>query len=218
VDFDGDGILDLISGSYDPGHFYLFRGKGKGEYLAQETITDKNGKPIVTNTKMTEPVESFGSWVAMVDWRNKGVLDLVLGTYDGHILVRLNEGTRTKPAFATENIDVLADGKPLHVPGHHATPVIATGMAMACGTFSPAATTAASISTATSASWASQSLLPRWCWFRRMSASGITNSSTSMKNPSRASVRKSAWRTSMATASWTSSWATSVPTSCPVPT
>jgi hypothetical protein len=125
VDFDGDGNLDLISGSYDPGHFYLFRGKGKGEFLARQTINDKSGKPVVTNTKMTEPVESFGTWIAMADWDNDKDLDLVLGTYDGRMLVRFNEGTRTKPAFATENVEVQADGKVLHVPGHHATPVTA---------------------------------------------------------------------------------------------
>ena len=27
MDFDGDGTLDLVSGSYDPGELYLFRGQ-----------------------------------------------------------------------------------------------------------------------------------------------------------------------------------------------
>jgi hypothetical protein len=124
VDFDGDGIPDMVSGSYDPGEFYLFRGKGNGEFHARETLKDKNGKPILLYPDQKQKWESFGSWIAVVDWNNDGAPDLVLGGYRGEIMVRLNEGTRAKPAFATKNIRVQADGKDLVVPGNHATPVI----------------------------------------------------------------------------------------------
>jgi hypothetical protein len=125
VDFDGDGIDDLVSGSYDPGEFYLFRGKGKGQFAARETIVDKTGKPVLLYPHQKAKWESFGSWLALVDWNNDGALDLVLGGYRGEVMVRLNEGTRTKPVYATENIRVQLDGKDLEVPGGHATPVIA---------------------------------------------------------------------------------------------
>ena len=55
MDFDGDGILDLVSGSYDPGEFYLFRGKGKGEFHARETIKDKNAKQAVVKLTYFSP-------------------------------------------------------------------------------------------------------------------------------------------------------------------
>jgi hypothetical protein len=125
VDFDGDGILDLVSGSYDPGALYLFRGLGKGRFKARETICDRSGKPVLRVTDQKHRVESFGSWVAVVDWDNDGAPDLLIGGFDGSMVVRLNEGTRSKPAFAVKNLPVLADGKPLKVPGGHANPVIA---------------------------------------------------------------------------------------------
>jgi hypothetical protein len=125
VDFDGDGILDLVSGSYDPGDLYLFRGLGKGRFAASEVIKGKDGKPIVKVPDQKDKVESFGSWMALVDWDDDGDLDILVGTYDGLMFLRRNEGTRTKPAYATKNEWVKVGAKPLRVPGgEHACPVV----------------------------------------------------------------------------------------------
>jgi len=134
VDFDGDGKLDLVSGSYDPGELYLFRGLGKGRFAARETIRDKSGRPILKVPDQKDRVESFGSWMAMVDWDDDGDLDILVGTFEGTMFLRRNEGSRTKPVYATENEWVMVGSKRLRVPyglsgggdyGHHATPVIA---------------------------------------------------------------------------------------------
>jgi len=45
VDLDGDGIIDIISGSW-PGELFFFRGKGKGEFAAPIKLKDKFGKTI----------------------------------------------------------------------------------------------------------------------------------------------------------------------------
>jgi hypothetical protein len=124
VDFDNDGHFDLISGSYDPGEIYLFRGLGKGQYASRQTINDRNGRPILTNPNQQQDFESFGSWVTTVDWDHDGDLDLLLGTFDGHLLIRLNEGTREDPQYALENIQVQAGDKPAEIPSQHATPVV----------------------------------------------------------------------------------------------
>ena len=126
MDFDGDGILDLVSGSYDPGDLYLFRGQGKGRFAAAEVIRDKSGKPILKVPDQKNRVESFGSWMALVDWNDRGVLDILVGTFDGMMFLRRNEGTRTKPVYSDKNEWVMAGNKRLRVPGGaHANPVIA---------------------------------------------------------------------------------------------
>ena len=125
MDFDADGIDDLISGSYDPGEIYLFRGEGKGKFKARETITDKSGKPVLRKPDQEIKVEAFGSWPAMVDWDGDGDLDLVFGGYDGTLNLRVNEGTRQVPAFSANTTVVAAGGKPIQIPEGHCTPVIA---------------------------------------------------------------------------------------------
>jgi len=126
VDFDGDGHLDLVSGSYDPGELYLFRGQGKGTFASRETINDKSGKSILRVSDQKHPVESFGSWMAMVDWDADGDFDIVVGGFDGSMFMRRNEGSRTKPAYAVANEWLTVGGKRLRVPGGaHANPVIA---------------------------------------------------------------------------------------------
>ncbi len=137
MDFDDDGVLDFISGSYDPGDVYLFRGLGKGKYAAVETLLDRANVPLVhhpeelikyerlkkdanadEDERIQARVASFGSWPAMVDWDADGDLDLLIGSFSGDLFLRLNEGSRKQPVFSEKSVPVNAAGKPLHVNGH----------------------------------------------------------------------------------------------------
>ncbi len=133
VDFDADGTLDIVAGIFDGSPHVAF-GDGKGWKQPQQ-ILDKEGARIVMNqfwnfdtkkwdsTKRCNPEglelpESHltSAWAADCD--GDGDLDLWLGDYDkGHVMWRINEGTRTQPAFATRNTPVMVGGLPLAVPG-----------------------------------------------------------------------------------------------------
>ncbi len=124
VDYDGDGALDMISGSYDPGECYLFRGWGKGQFMARETIVGADGKPVLRVPEQKQDYQSFGSWPVMVDWDNDGDLDLLVGGFDGTMFLRMNEGAREKPVLAATNTRVMVGAEQLKLPDGHAAPAI----------------------------------------------------------------------------------------------
>jgi len=146
VDFDNDGTMDMISGSYDPGDVYLFRGLGDGKYDKRELLQDENDIPLVhhpeerakyidfTDNKAEGDrdsdeatnwrVASFGSWVAATDWDGDEDLDMLIGSFSGSIFLRENIGSRNKPIFSGQATQIESDGQPLKESGH-ANPVVA---------------------------------------------------------------------------------------------
>ncbi len=133
VDFNADGHLDIVAGIFDGSPHVAF-GDGKG-WQQPVSILDKEGARIVMNdfwnfdtkkwdaTTRCDPQGAkvvtghlTSTWAA--DWDGDGDFDLLLGDHKGgQVMVRSNEGSNAKPAFATTNTPVLAGGKPMIVPG-----------------------------------------------------------------------------------------------------
>jgi hypothetical protein len=90
VDFNGDGLADVISGSYSPGYTYLFAKQSDGTFAASETIKDKDGKAINVGN---------ASHIFAADWDSDGDLDLVIGNISGEVYYVVNEGSRKENAF-----------------------------------------------------------------------------------------------------------------------
>jgi hypothetical protein len=112
VDLDGDGIPDILSGSW-PGHLYFFKGLGKGKFAPKQKLMDKADKAI--------RIESASTAFA-VDWNGDGKLDLLVGDVQGRVHLLLNEGTLTHPVFGKAQ-DLTVDGKPIQVAGGDSHPI-----------------------------------------------------------------------------------------------
>jgi hypothetical protein len=106
VDYNGDGIDDLIVGTRT-GEIRKYKG-------TKEAIEGRNMVAAIRSTLAPAAMEFDGfleiggkkifskmSNAFPYDWNNDGLFDLVLGHTDGRIYVALNKGSKTEPNFPT---------------------------------------------------------------------------------------------------------------------
>ena len=90
MDLDRDGVLDLLTGSYQPGDLLVFAGRKRedgGGFAPARTLTDRRGEPLRVGR---------ASWPQAVDWDRDGDLDLVIGNMYGAVFLARNASSDAK--------------------------------------------------------------------------------------------------------------------------
>ena len=121
VDFNADGQLDIVTGTFD-GSPHVSFGSAAG-FTEPQHILDRSGGRILLGKFWNVEEEKWDeadSWpdhhctsAVAFDWDDDGDLDLILGDYGkGQLFLQLNEGQPNAPSFTGESTPIAAGGEP----------------------------------------------------------------------------------------------------------
>jgi len=127
VELNGDGHLDILSGSYSrmdadmAGLFQVLHGLEGGGFRPAEVLRGTDGEPLIIPAPDDRVTDRICTRPTAVDLDDDGDLDLVVGNFSGTF--HLFEGTGPG-AFSPECTRLTGtDGEPLKVP-HHSDPFL----------------------------------------------------------------------------------------------
>ncbi len=114
MDLNGNGRKDIVSGSW-PGEIYLFPRRPNGTYGSAKPIRYATGSKIKVGSATA---------VAVSDWNQDQLPDLVVGDIGGFVHLIRNSGSTKKPAFQRAT-KLKAGGRIIKASGGDAGPAVA---------------------------------------------------------------------------------------------
>ncbi len=117
VDWNNDGMLDIVSGAWD-GYLHVFYNCGCGgsvpprfttTFTPAGQIVQENGRDLLVPSTRSSPV--------VIDLDGDGRKDLLTGSTDGTILLYKNIGTDSLPVFSGYSL-VRSNGQPIDLPSN----------------------------------------------------------------------------------------------------
>jgi hypothetical protein len=117
VDWNNDGMLDIVSGAWD-GYIHVFYNCGCGgsvpprfttTFTAVGLIVQESGRDLLVPGTRSSPV--------VMDFDGDGKKDLLTGSTDGTILLYKNIGTDSLPVFSGYSL-VCSNGQPIDLPSN----------------------------------------------------------------------------------------------------
>ncbi len=117
VDWNNDGMLDIVSGAWD-GNIHVFYNCGCGgsvpprfttTFTPLGLIVQESGRDLLVPSTRSSPV--------VMDFDGDGKKDLLTGSTDGTILLYRNLGTDSLPVFSGYSL-VRANGQPIDLPSN----------------------------------------------------------------------------------------------------
>jgi WD40 repeat protein len=117
VDWNNDGMLDIVSGAWD-GYIHVFYNGGCGGSVPPRfTTTFTPVGLIVQENGRDRMVPSTRSSPVVMDFDGDGRKDLLTGSTDGTILLYKNTGTDSLPVFSGYSL-VRSTSQPIALPGN----------------------------------------------------------------------------------------------------
>jgi hypothetical protein len=127
VDIDGDGHLDILSGSYSrmetdmAGLFQVLYGNPDGTFRKADVLKGTDGKPLIIPRNGQPMTENICTRPFAVDWDGDGLLDLVVGNFSGTFYWFKGEG---KGRFRPKPEIIKTGDAPLRIQGAHSDPFV----------------------------------------------------------------------------------------------
>jgi hypothetical protein len=121
VDLDGDGRVDILSGSYSrsggdmAGLFQVLWGGGRGSFRAPSALDGSDGEPLIIAASKDEVTDKICTRPTAVDLDGDGKLDIVSGNFTGTFALFRGEG---KGRFDPKHTWLMAEGERLRVDAH----------------------------------------------------------------------------------------------------